>query len=226
MSRSSEKRGVDRAEGRKRSVDNLQLLYTVVVSLAVTDMLQRVLAIPSGISIPDLSAIGLAQWLMMVSFLFTVVPFYHGASRYLDATYITGERKAQRAALLIDFVFLFIEGILFFVLAEFVGDQQAFYSALALLLLLDVVWVVSSSRLWSIPVAGSTDISNTRYRLWAVINSVTVIVIGVLVISHLWQGTALQSVILAICAIVRTIIDYTLVFGFYYPPEYSETSAK
>lgn len=109
MRRASEKRGPDFTEVRKRSVDNLQLLYTVVVSLAVTDMLQHFLAGPSGISIPDFSGIGLAQWLMAVSFLFTIVPFYHGASRYLDATYITGERKAQRAALLIDFVMLLRE---------------------------------------------------------------------------------------------------------------------
>lgn len=59
MSRSSDKkRRTDFVEIRKRSVDNLQLLYSVVVSLAVTDMLQHVLAGPSGISIPDLSARG------------------------------------------------------------------------------------------------------------------------------------------------------------------------
>ena len=109
MSRLSEKHQPDFTEVRKRSVDKLQLLYTVV-SLAVTDMLQHFLAGSSGISIPDLSQIGLPQWFIAVSFLFTIVPFYHGASRYIDATYITRERKAQRAALLIDFMFLLIEG--------------------------------------------------------------------------------------------------------------------
>ena len=229
MTPSSERHRPDFAEVRKRSVDSLQLLYTVVVSLAVTEMLQHVLLTPSGISIPGLSAIGLAQWLMMASFLFTIVPFYHGATRYLDATYITGERKAPRAALLIDFVLLFIEGVLFFVLAEFIHNQQAFYTTLAILLALDVIWVLSSAKLWSIPIAGSaaaTVASNTRYTLWAIINLVAVIVICVSARSNLWPDTMVQSITLAGCAVVRTIIDYTLVFGFYYPPEYSETSTR
>lgn len=162
----------------------------------------------------------------MVSFLFTIVPFYHGASRYLDATYITGERKAQRSALLIDFVFLFTEGVLFFVLAEFIKDQQAFYSTLALLLLLDVVWVLSSAKLWSVPLSGSAEVPNTRYTLWALINAVAVVVIWVSARSNLWPGTMIQSVTLAACAVGRTIVDYALVFGFYYPPEPGETVAK
>src|SRR5262245_6898700 len=100
-------------EARKRSVDNLQRLYTVVVSLAVTESLRRLLAnFGTGGSVA-----GLKEWLMFVSLIFTLVPFYHGANRYLDATYVTDERSAKRSALLIDFIFLFCEGLLFFGLA-------------------------------------------------------------------------------------------------------------
>src|SRR5690349_850145 len=74
----------DAKEARKRSVDNLQRLYTFVVGLAVTEMLRRML---------NPLATDYAVWLMFTAFLFTVVPFYHGANRYLDATYVTGERR-------------------------------------------------------------------------------------------------------------------------------------
>ena len=220
------RRRPDFAEGRKRSVDNLQRLYSVVVSLAVTEMLRRVLVGSSSALTPDLSKISVEQWLMMVSFLFTIVPFYHGANRYLDATYITGERKAQRSALLIDFVFLFIEGVLFFVLAEFIGDQRAFYSTLAALLALDAIWVGLSTKLWSLPSAGGADTSDTRYWPWAIMNVLAVTIIWVSARSNLWPDTTVQSITLAGCAILRTVFDYILVFRFYYPPEYSEAPAR
>ena len=50
----------DAKEARKRSVDNLQRLYTVVVSLAVTELLRRML---------NPLATDYATWLMFVSFI-------------------------------------------------------------------------------------------------------------------------------------------------------------
>src|SRR6476661_3705790 len=80
---------------RTRSVDNLQRLYTVVISLALTEYLRRLLTQSAEAN----EATGYNGWLMFVSLIFTVVPFYHGANRYLDATYVTGERAAKPGAL-------------------------------------------------------------------------------------------------------------------------------
>ena len=108
-------------EARKRSVDNLQRLYTVVISLAVAESLRRLLGDTPPETIADYK-----QWLMFASLIFTVVPFYHGANRYLDATYVTGERSAKPIALMVDFVMLFLEGLLFFGLAMLTSDEQWF----------------------------------------------------------------------------------------------------
>ena len=113
-------------EARKRSVDNLQRLYTVVISLAVTESLRRLLMNFSSRH----EVAGYKEWLMFVSLIFTVVPFYHGANRYLDATYVTEERSAKHPALIVDFIMLFIEGLLFFGLAMVTTDENLFlYSA-------------------------------------------------------------------------------------------------
>lgn len=225
MNASSAPRTIDFTEGRKRSVDNLQRLYSVVISLAVTEMLRRVLLANTSNTVPDLSKVALEQWLMLISFLFTVVPFYHGASRYLDATYITKERFAPRAALLIDFIFLFVEGVLFFVLAEFIGNQQAFYSTLAILLALDAIWVGLSTKLWSISPEDHEDprsSSRTRYWPWAIVNVIALVAIWVSARTNIWLDGPTQSISLAGITVLRTILDYVLVFRFYYPPDYSE----
>ena len=90
-------------EARKRSVDNLQRLYTVVVSLAVAEGLKHLLIPKTGVPITS------TDWLLFSSLLATVVPFYHGANRYLDATYVTNERKAKHNVLILDFLVLFVE---------------------------------------------------------------------------------------------------------------------
>ena len=83
------------SEARKRSVDNLQRLYAVVISLAVTEAVRRTVFGSQSTDPPELSAISANQWLILTSFLLTVIPFYHGANRYLDATYVTKERSAS-----------------------------------------------------------------------------------------------------------------------------------
>src|SRR5687768_14410856 len=163
----------DLKEARKRSVDNLQRLYTVVVSLAVTESLRRLLVdYPDGIA-------GYEHWLMFVSLIFTVVPFYHGANRYLDATYVTNERSANHPALMIDFVMLFLEGLMFFGLAMLMANTALFYTVLAGLFLLDIVWV------------GMTNLTATTeadkmagYGVWALINFVALVSLLVFVWSN------------------------------------------
>ena len=156
-------KGLD--EVRRRSVDNLQRLYTVVISLAVTEALRRTLL---GLSGDDSAApASVNQWLMLLSLIVTIVPFYHGANRYLDATYVTKERSAKSNVLMVDFLFLFLEGATFFALAMLIKRVEAFYTVLALLLIFDALWV-----LWtSIPAVDEPEGAST-FGAWAIINVV------------------------------------------------------
>lgn len=209
-------------EARKRSVDNLQRLYTVVVSLAVTESLRRLL-----IDFATTGRVaGYKEWLMFISLIVTVIPFYHGANRYLDATYVTGERLAKHYALMVDFIMLFLEGILFFILAMVTTNEPLFYTVLAGLLLLDIIWVGATNLT-------ATDESNkmSGYSTWAFINFVAMSGMLVSVWSNLlswefWPAGAVKSIALVGIAIARTVFDYIRVWRFYYPSDNSQNTGE
>jgi hypothetical protein len=205
----------DLREARKRSVDNLQRLYTVVISLAVTESLRRLL---NGFSTTGTVA-GYQEWLMFFSLIVTAVPFYHGANRYLDATYVTDERSAKHYALMVDFLFLFFEGLLFFGLAMVMANEALFYTVLACLLLLDIIWVGATN----LTATGEED-KMPGYKIWALINFLALLALLIFVWSNLlnwefWSTPTVKSIALVGVTIARTVFDYNRVWRFYYPAD-------
>ncbi len=202
-------------DARKRSVDNLQRLYTVVVSLAITESLRRMLG---GYNVTGTVA-GHKEWFMFVSLIVTVIPFYHGANRYLDATFVTGERSAKRYALLVDFFFLFFEGLLFFGLAMVTANESLYYTVLSGLLLLDIIWVGVTNF-----TASSEEDKMPDYNTWAAINFIAMVALLVstwstLLNFSLWKTEFVTSLALMLIAIARTVFDYIRVYRFYYPAD-------
>lgn len=214
-------READLKEARKRSVDNLQRLYTFIVSLAVTESLRRLLMVFGASADNATPAIEttsrLDATLMFVSLIFTVVPFYHGANRYLDATYVTNERAAIREALAIDFLLLFLEGLLFFVLAVLTTNTPYFYSVLGILFLFDAFWV------WTTNLTAKTEADRfPKIKKWATVNLVAALLLFIFVWSNLlriemWADEVVNSIVLVLVPIARTLYDYYSVWDFYYP---------
>jgi hypothetical protein len=199
------------SEGQKRSVDNLQRLYTVVVSLAVTESLKRIFApTETGVTIPSAP-----EGMMVTSLIATLIPFYHGANRYLDATYITGERAAKHYALMLDFFALFVEGLLFFVLAMLIRNERNFYIVLSILLIFDSLWVVST--LFSKEKIQGEAVSDPKIIAWALLNIVSVLVILFFLFSNIWPTEDRRRISALVVVILRTVIDYILLWSFYYP---------
>lgn len=198
---------------RERSVNNLQLLYTIVVSLAIAQTLRHLIEV--------ISAKGLTNFVeyynelfMFISFIFIVVPFFHGANRYLDATYVTEERKAGHYALLIDFIALFMEGLALFGLGMVINNLNVFYSFLAGLLVLDIAWVGSTS------LTGESKADKVpKFKKWAVMNALALAAILLSVWSNLWPTELIKSIMLVLIVMARTIYDYLSVWSFYYPVE-------
>jgi hypothetical protein len=212
----------DLREARKRSVDNLQRLYTVVVSLAVTESLRSLLV---GFKATNIVA-DYTQWLMFLSLIVTVVPFYHGANRYLDATYVTGERSANQYALMVDFIFLFFEGLLFFGLAMVTSNEALFYSVLSCLFLLDIIWVGATNL-----TASSEADKMQGYKGWAFINFFAFAALLIFVWSNLlnwefWTTPTVKSIALVGVAVARTVFDYLRVWRFYYPADGESVSGN
>lgn len=140
-------------------------------------------------------------------------------NRYLDATYVTGERLAKNYALMVDFIILFFETLLFFALAIFSSNEDIFYTILSLLFLLDIIWV------------GITNLTATNqsdkmpgYFKWSSINAFAILALLVFTWSNLlnwdfWENDLITSIALVAVAIVRTVLDYLWVWKFYYPSD-------
>ena len=206
------------AEARKRSVDNLQRLYAFVVGLAVTESLRRVLAGlgPNG-QLPDLDKV-----LMVWSLMLTIVPFYHGSNRYLDYTYVTGERSGARSSLMFDFIMTFCEGLFFFVLALLTFDENLFYFVLAGLLVFDAFWASTTNL--AAPRANWRESSIPNVNRWAIMNLACAIVLAVVVwsgnlVGQGWSAVISKSILLSATVMVRTVLDYKLLWSFYYPKD-------
>jgi hypothetical protein len=198
---------------RTRSVDSLQRLYTVVVSLALAESLRSLL---TGIVVGV--PVGYERWLMFSSLIFTVVPFYHGANRYLDATYVTQERSAKPGALMIDFLILFLEGLGIFAISMLAPKgPEIFYTILAALFVLDAVWVGVT-----VLTSSSEEDKFPGYKKWALLNILAAMVLlfivwsDVLDILHFKTDVA-KNIALMSVAILRTMYDYIKVWSFYYP---------
>lgn len=199
---------------QERSIDNLIRIYTVVVSLAITNGLSRLIVV-----LPERAiAIESDQVYPFISLLFTIVPFYHGASRYLDVVYVFKERKiVQKSALMIDFVILFTEGLIFFALSSLLSDIHLFFNLLGALLLLDTLWVA-----WTGFVATTSNADEKgwpKYFYWAFINLVTIVLYALSLYTNLWNTDFrnIIPIVLMVLTIARTIVDYTITWSFYFP---------
>lgn len=215
----------DLKDARKRSIDNLQRIYTFVVSLAVAESLRRTLLTPAN----TVELVWSNKWLMCISLIVTLVPFYHGANRYLDATYVTEEMRAtSRYALMVDFFALFLHGLLLFGLALYVNnpDYHPFYTGLGIVLVIDAIWVFFTSlvteEIRDQTIQQSSDqnqkSSKPKYYAWGIINLITAAILFTSTWSALWPEGMVRNHALAAIVIVRTVVDYWLSFDFYYPP--------
>ena len=98
---------LDPEKAIQRSVDSLQKLYAVIVSLAISFAIQNLLLnrVDNSFAV---SADIINYLPAFFSFLFIIVPFYHGMNRHLDKCYLEESHvKSPKGALPFDFVIFF-----------------------------------------------------------------------------------------------------------------------
>src|ERR1700739_376328 len=123
----------------ERSVDMLRELYSVVVGLALVGAIENVIEKSPTAGV-------LVHWnsiLWFAAVFATLLPFYHGALRYLDDVYIFAGKQPKRLALLVDYLFLFSEACLLVALGLLIARPEAFTPVFAALIGLDVIWALS-----------------------------------------------------------------------------------
>lgn len=201
-------------EAKANSVRNLENLYTVVVGLGLS------LAIYNFIDTTQKPVpVKLESVPFFLAFLVTLIPFYHGALRHLDITYVErGGRQVRSGALLADFIILFIESCLFLGLAVLLSTPQFFAWGLVILLTVDAIWGFAAH------IGFSQEVKPKAEVRWAFINFIaTVVLVVYLVMSDVWPskvGTTATKLGIFVVAVsfVRTVIDYSACWNFYYPP--------
>src|SRR5262249_9038673 len=110
--------------------------YTVVIGVALTVALTTLIDPAKG-----LEGIGTSPVLLFFAFLFTLFPFYHGALRHLDDAYLENQNpNIKDAALIFDFILLFLHALVFVVLALLLHKPANFAWTLTVLMGMDVVW--------------------------------------------------------------------------------------
>lgn len=188
---------------RPEAVRIFSYLYSVVIGLALIAGVQTLISPQGGRHFFELP---LGQLLTFGSFIFTIVPFYHGAIRFLSQAYnqLDTERGGK---ILMDFAIFLVEASIFYALAINLSEIPVFVSWLGLLLVVDVVWVGLANLIFSKREGSPTN--------WAAINSFMIaflIVFWSIGIQNSLEGIT----ILFVASIIRTVADYKLAFHYYF----------
>jgi hypothetical protein len=207
------------ADRVERSVDRLQQLYAVVMALALTEAFKNIvtttnIALPNG-SILE-KALRTESW-PFIAFLVTIVPFFHGANRHLDEVYIFGKSVVKDFALLIDFLFFFLHGAVFYWLALVIQHPRHFFRVYCFLLVLDILWAVG--------VFFYADTGWRKVRKWTVINLATVGIALIILNTPLLTADS-QLHALGTVAVLRSVFDYVLQWSTYYPRAQSSSASR
>jgi hypothetical protein len=190
---------------RARSVDHLQELYTVVVAIALSLMVDRLVP-RSG------ARVHYHRLLLGASLLMTLIPFYMGALRHLDEQYADAIGRSRREfSILIDFLLLFLESGAFLALAVSVARPRVFAFAFLLLLVFDVAWAWLATRF----LLRAADLD--AQRSWLYVNVSAVAVVGTLLILVAAGSISTPSLwwLIPVVASVRTTVDVGLTWRFY-----------
>jgi hypothetical protein len=193
------------------SVETLEKLFTIVLALAIGEAFKQ--AVRDKPLQEKQHRIIWDRTLALASFVFLVVPFYHGMARLFFDTYKAGKMPSPYAPhLIVDTAAFLVEAFLFFVLSRSLesDDWRFFYKTVCYLCGVDLLWAVIVLVLRR----------NTTIQPWIWIDAGTVIspvsVLG-FAKSRKWEARTGAIVCLGII-VVRTVIDYRLDFPFYFPP--------
>jgi hypothetical protein len=176
--------------------------WSIVLALALAESFKTVVEEGKFIHWDRLYSLG--------SFLLLALPFYQGMNRYLLVTF--GDVASPPAAyglFLVSAQFM-VESALFFVLSRTLRPEewQHFYWVVFVLLVIDSIW-------WLLRALPQATIQG-----WTILNIVqSVFILGLLLLGRrLPYQPHLPAAIGTAAMLVRSILDYLVSWGFYFPP--------
>ena len=200
-----------KSKKKENSVRNLINLYTVVMGVALSNSITKLIDSQTGLQSVTASSV-----MLFVGFVVTLLPFYHGALRHIDDAYIENTNpQIKDGALIVDFLLLLLHGMAFVVLSVLITVPNHFAWALISLLIVDVVWGIFVHF-------GSSSKSNIAEWKWTIINFCFVIVSAWYLIDHdiyldIVQDPIKLSIPISIICLLRSLADYWWAKDFYFP---------
>lgn len=194
------------------SVRSLLSLYTVVIGIALSLAVVKLVDPEKGIE-----SLSLQLVLQFIAFIATLFPFYHGALRHIDESFVENRsRHIKPGALIVDFFLLFLHALVFVVLSLLLKKPAHFAWVLSAILSIDVVWAVfahfgsSASGKW------------TAAARWGVINLIFVgVIVTFLYLNDYMLGELVDplkvTIPTVIACLVRTLVDYIWCSDVYFP---------
>ena len=212
----------------KRSVDSLERLFAVVVALAITVAIQKIL-FDSNANLHKWYDNATNEYVLcnvlmgylpaFLAFIVTVVPFYHGMNRHWDKIYVERAESAKEGFLVMDFFVFFFESCLLVAFASLVNLEDYAFIALMLLLIVDMLWAFVTHGIHY----GEIKPSTIR---WGIINLITLAFLGLFYFSNLFRVGVRRNWALFAVAVARTIIDYVVCWQFYFPKPPTEPTCN
>ena len=196
----------------ENSIRSLVNLYTVVIGAALSLAVAGAIDINKGLS--SLSAVSI---LLFIAFLATLFPFFHGALRHLDDTFLENPNpNLKTGALMIDFALLFLHALAFLVLSQLLKKPADFAWFLIAVLTIDVVWGLFT--LFGSTVAGKFSPESR----WTIINFLFIAATSFYLIDQeIYLGAPAVpdklAWLVAIGCVVRSTLDYLWCRDLYFP---------
>ncbi len=211
---------------RKSSIDALQKFYALIIAIAFTG---GVLKFLENFSIWVWDANQISQTVIFAAFVSTVIPFYHGMERHLFETHIARNdidwgHGGRPSNILLDIFVFMIEGVLLFSMGRNLTEPIVFLQLWSSLLVVDIIWSIIVWRCQK----GTSPIWARNNFIWLVIAWFAWLGIPCLFVQPEWTiefVIVAQACAVALCEILRSVFDYKVHWGFYFPEDDSGVSA-
>jgi hypothetical protein len=218
---------------QQSSVRHLQALFAIVAGLALTEAVSE-LAREVDNALPTARTL-----MLMIAFLATIIPFFHGGLRHLDDVYIVTPPgpNMSRYALLVDFILLFVESVMLLGMAHRLVDPPHFLAFLLFLLVIDIIWAIVTPPLidckMSLPAVLVAVVPRLKFSkdteiAWAQNNILFVpfAIAAWIVIDLVTPSFTIDALIVMVFAVLRSLNDYRVSWSFYFPtPETAPTGS-
>ena len=115
---------------RESTKNTLKTIYYVIIGIAITEALYRTFVKQEN------AENFFTALIQLLIFLPTAIRFTHGASIHIDKEY------DKRRVIVINFIFFYIQSLLFYIMTLWLEDSILFLSYLLAMLVSDAVWIL------------------------------------------------------------------------------------